>query len=259
MPDVTATDREKLDNAYRSQSRKSYDLTELLGSHVLLWEDSTEILDILEFCWEHISKPVGQWIHEEPDVYPHRHLVSFDKAAGRAEFRERVTEILRRYHVAFELGEDGRIRRIESLPLRSIIPERPRTGDKQLDRLIEQAIDSLRTPRDMQRALERVWDAWERLKTIEDTDKKRGISALLDKAADPRKSPKLRQILESEARELTRIGNDLMIRHTEANKETVDTAEQAEYLFHRCFAMIWLLLRVSGRLSSGPGMAAERQ
>jgi hypothetical protein len=38
-----------------------------------------------------------------------------------------------------------------------------------------------------------------------------------------------------------------MIRHTEVNKVAVEDSEHVDYLFHRLFALIRLILRKSGR------------
>jgi hypothetical protein len=93
--------------------------------------------------------------------------------------------------------------------------------------------------------LEKLWDAWERLKTIEPgADKKAQVNIILDKAAA---EPVLRERIETEARELNLIGNNLMIRHTEVGKPPVAESAQVDYLFHRMFAMIRLLLKSSGR------------
>ncbi len=94
-------------------------------------------------------------------------------------------------------------------------------------------------------ALERLWDAWERIKTIRDTDKKAGISALLDQAAGLN-SPRFREILESEAKELTDIGNSCRIRHSETNQESLSSSEHVDYLGYNMFAIIHLLVRQIG-------------
>ena len=94
-------------------------------------------------------------------------------------------------------------------------------------------------------SLEKLWDAWERLKTIEPgRDKKEGIAALLDDAAA---EPEFRSRLEREARELTDIGNTFMIRHSETDRVQIAEAEQVDYLFRKLFAMIRMLLTSSGR------------
>jgi hypothetical protein len=53
-----------------------------------------------------------------------------------------------------------------------------------------------------------------------------------------------RQRLEQEARELTDIGNNFMIRHHESGKIPIHSGEQVDYLFHRLFALIHLLFEI---------------
>jgi hypothetical protein len=94
-------------------------------------------------------------------------------------------------------------------------------------------------------SLERLWDAWERLKTLEPgKDKKAKVIALLDRAS---KEPTLRQLLEDEALVLTDVGNKFMIRHTEVGKVPVRQSRDVDYLFQRLFSLLQLLLRASGR------------
>jgi hypothetical protein len=90
-------------------------------------------------------------------------------------------------------------------------------------------------------AVDKLWDAWERLKSLEDSgNKKLSVGILLDKASS---EPNFRTVLEKEARELTDIGNQFQIRHSETNQTPIKSNEQVDYLFHRLFAMILLLLR----------------
>jgi hypothetical protein len=90
-------------------------------------------------------------------------------------------------------------------------------------------------------ALERLWDGWERLKSLADpSDKKKSIKIILDTTSA---EPSLRERLENEAIELTSIGNSHLIRHSEVNQVPVIDVDQVDYLFHRLFAMIQLVLR----------------
>ena len=94
-------------------------------------------------------------------------------------------------------------------------------------------------------SLEKLWDAWERLKTLEPgRDKRESAGRLLDKAAG---EPTLRAKIEEEAIALTNIGNTFMIRHTETDKIPITDSAHIDYLFHRMFSMIRLLLKTSGR------------
>ena len=99
-------------------------------------------------------------------------------------------------------------------------------------------------------ALEALWDAWERLKTLDGPDKKAQVAALLDATASP-SSPKLCDALEREAKELTRIGNDLQIRHSETDREPVSRTENIDYLFHRLFSLTTAILRTRQPCSRG--------
>jgi hypothetical protein len=87
-----------------------------------------------------------------------------------------------------------------------------------------------------QESLEKLWDAWERLKTVEQPgNKKVSASALLDRAAD---EPRLREVLEQGARALTDLGNHCTIRHGETDKVQLQRNEHVDYPFH------WLALRL---------------
>lgn len=115
------------------------------------------------------------------------------------------------------------------------------------DPLLDKMLSTARTkylhpdPQVRREALEKLWDVWERIKTIEPAkDKKASTKALLDKAA---REPNFRQLLEDEAVTLNRIGNSFMIRHTEINQTPIERHEQVDYLFQRLFAMIYLLLK----------------
>jgi hypothetical protein len=129
-----------------------------------------------------------------------------------------------------------------------------RTGDVELDRLLEAARSKfLSTDVTVRReSLEKLWDAWERLKTLEPgVDKKASVCALLDRAAT---EPEFRATMETEAYELTRIGNQFMIRHTETNKVPVQLSLHVDYLFHRLFGLIWLCLQARAGDAAGAGL-----
>ena len=124
-----------------------------------------------------------------------------------------------------------------------------RTGDAELDKLLESARQKFLAPSedDHRDALEKLWDAWERLKTVDVGDKKLGSQKMLDEAAGSNQ-PKFRDLLEREARSLTDAGNSLRIRHSETVQERLETSEHVDYLFHRMFALIHLILKTTGRV-----------
>lgn len=118
----------------------------------------------------------------------------------------------------------------------------PPSGDHTLDELLADACKKFKdaAPKSRAEGTEKLWDAWERLKSIEvPGDKRTSVTRLLDFCA---LEPKFRQLLEIEAKALTEIGNSFHIRHFETDKATIQTPEQNDYLFHRLFALIHLLL-----------------
>lgn len=167
---------------------------------------------------------------------------------GRAEFREEVNAVFSQNGLAFDLEENGQIVRLAPVVLRQALGVAVfTTGDAELDRLLEEARSKFLSPdpRLRQEALERIWDAFERLKTIEPgADKKASVEALLGRAIA---EPNLREKVNDDMTDLTWIGNRFMIRHTETDKIPVAESDHVDYLFHRMFAVIRLLLRATNR------------
>lgn len=205
--------------------------------------DTLLILDFIEFIYASVAKPIPGKHH---DFFSHHHL-TFDQQSGQEEFRATVNRIFSRNGVAFEMLSTGRIVRVlppvlgEDLK-RTIF----RTGDRTLDNMLEECRTKFsdRNPLVRREALERLWDGWERLKSLADPgDKKRSIKIILDATAA---EPSLRARMEEEATELTSIGNSHLIGHSEVNQVPVIDVDQVDYLFHRLFAMIQLVLRKKG-------------
>ena len=203
---------------------------------------TNQILDIIEFCWRHVAEPIEGRDHP---YFGHVHL-SFDRDSGRRDFREAVEDVFRRNGIAYRLTDSGRIER--TLPPEfdtAMSHSEFHTTDDELDRLLDTARAKFLDPRPEVRreALEALWDAWERLKTMWPGSHK-GVQAeaMLDKVAGTN-SPLFREALENEAMELTSIGNKLRIRHSETTQEILATNEHVDYLFQRLFSLIWMILR----------------
>lgn len=204
------------------------------------------VLDLLEFCYRAVAEPVQREFHK---FYSHYHL-EFRVDEGQKSFRREINRILARNGLAYELDSSGRVKRLGPEISRQQLLVVPlfQTGDKELDELLESARKKYLSP-DLEirrEALEKLWDAWERLKTIEiPGDKKASVKQLLDKTTS---EPMLRKVLEDEARSLTDIGNNFRIRHSEIGKVFLERSEDIDYLFHRMFALILLILRATNRL-----------
>ncbi|MGI8508580.1 MAG: hypothetical protein ACR2MQ_04580 [Gemmatimonadaceae bacterium] len=205
-----------------------------------------EVFDLLEFSYEVIAEPIPGQYHS---YMGHTHY-TYDQEKGRERFAADMNRIFERNGIAFEV-RDGEVSRLAPAPLHQALAlAQFSTGDTTLDVLLEDARRKFlhRDFKMRSESLEKIWDAWERLKTIEQAkDKKASVGAILDKAAIA--APAFRDRLEKEAKELTEIGNSFMIRHTEVGKVPITESGHVDYLFHRVFALIALLLRSSGRFS----------
>ena len=221
-----------------------------MDGYGVLWPSQVEdnnpldgqIFDLVEFSYEYIAEANDPWFHS---YMSHSHY-SYDQESGREKFSHDINRIFERNGVAFNLDQ-GEVIRIAPAVLHDSLDQALfRSGDTILDGILENARQKFlnRSLEVRRESLEKLWDAWERLKTLEPGDKKTSTKVLLDKA-----SPEMnfRNRLEQEALQLTDIGNKFMIRHTEIDKVPISDSAHIDYLFHRMFSMIWLLLKTSGR------------
>ena len=199
------------------------------------------VFDIIEFVYQHVSKPTSFSYHS---FFEHNHITGFDREAGKEEYRLQINQLFRRNRHPYELQQNGRVERIAPPILDPTLRHiRFHTGDSHLDDLLEAARSKFLDPDPVARkeSLEKLWDAWERIKTLRDpNNKQESIRKILDEVAP---ETNFRERLNAEANELNSIGNNFMIRHTEMNKTPIHNTEQIDYLFHRLFSLIWLILK----------------
>jgi hypothetical protein len=207
--------------------------------------DVATACDFLEFCYRYIALASRSSHHS---YYNHDHF-RFDVAAGQNNFRSDVNLLLQRNGIALRMTDRGLIERILNDPTGEAVRRAVfQTDDAGLDQLLEEARTKFMSPnpRARQEALERAWDAWERLKTVKDPDKKRGSALLLDACSV---EPLMREALEEEAKALTWIGNNFRIRHSETGKPEIVDAQHVDFVFQRMFAMLLLMLRKNNMLA----------
>ncbi|HYX17939.1 MAG TPA: hypothetical protein VE944_26980 [Nostoc sp.] len=200
---------------------------------------TSTILEFIEFCHEHMGKPVKFDYHA---YYTHNDL-SFDKQKGQREFRSLVNRLFQRNGIIFELQENGQVTRLAPPIVSDILNNAIfQTNDKELDSLLETARVKYLNPNLKIRleSLEKLWDAWERIKTLDyPSDKKKSIEMRLDQASS---DIEMRKVIDDDGKKLTEIGNKFMIRHTEVKTIPITSSAYVDYLFHRMFAIIYLLL-----------------
>ena len=215
-----------------------------------LWKNERapdgQVFDLIEYSWSVIALPSNLRWHD----YMRHFELSFDRDAGRQQLLAEVNLVLARGGTVFQMATSGRIER-HGMPelVAALNSLRPATGDATLDDLIEQARKGYlsRHPGDRATAIERLWDAFERLKTLDipgDGNKKQSVTALLAKIPDTA----VRSVVESEMTTLTNVGNEFMVRHFETGKHPVP-AEASDYIAGRILNLLMFLLQASGRLA----------
>ena len=201
------------------------------------------VMDMIQFCWKSVGKPEQFSYH---DFGSHSHL-KYNIDLGKEEFRQEINEIFQRSELAFELTVEGNIERVLPPEVAKIVHTRYRTTDDDLNEMLTTSCRNILSPNDSVRreALKTLWDAWERLKTINCANKKAAISELVDQISGSG-VPRFRRSLHAEARALTDIGNGFQIRHSETNQERLSIVEHIDYLWYRMFAFMHLILRMIG-------------
>lgn len=111
-----------------------------------------------------------------------------------------------------------------------------KTKDTELNKIIEDSKERFISG-DKQIAIEKLWDAFERLKTYFSTDKKTSSIQLVSIISENFDT----ELINDEFSKLTRIGNSYRIRHHETDKNEL-TEQHRNYFFFRMLSLIDLCL-----------------
>jgi hypothetical protein len=144
------------------------------------------------------------------------------------------------------MNDNGQVERLvenESL-IKTVERQVQAVKEKGLKDLIEDAISLYKDPNTdrIKDATEKLWDAFERLKTYHITmDKKSSAEKIVTDASSG--NANFEKMLNDEFGALTRIGNEYRIRHHETNKIEITDINHYEYFFNRCLSAISLILK----------------
>ncbi len=239
---VTATDEDSFFSLItREIPRLDHRRFEVPGPLPRTWD----ILDLIELAFSCVAMPTRK---QNAECYYECEYMEFSKSEGQIKFRELINDILSRERIAVELAESGLITRVGAPILSDIVRDIEfKTGDETLDSMLETAQTKFvnRDSAMHREALLELWQSWERLKSLKvPGDKKVSIRLLLDGVT----TGPIRERLETEANELTDIGNKFAIRHSEKDRHPLDDDSHVDYLFHRLFSLVYLILDATGRV-----------
>lgn len=203
--------------------------------------DKYAILDSIEFVYENLwDYKVGQY----HSYFKHAHLDLLNTRECRKSFKDEINQMFERNGVIFYLDTDGKVKRQLPIELDRLIQElKIHTADQRLNELIQQATEDIRKPelKDRTYALEKLWDAFERMKTFYSaSDKSYSANQVFQKAASA--TADFESILIEESFCLTNIGNKYQIRHFETNKKQITSLKHVDYLYYRMLSLISLCI-----------------
>jgi hypothetical protein len=203
--------------------------------------DTSITFDLIEFVYSHISDPIQKSYHS---YFQHHHYVFEDGHETQENFRNEINDIFSSNGIVFFLDENGEMKRIIPDEYEEIFDYEYLTEDDRLNDLIDDAINHFKKScsDDREIALEKLWDAFERLKTYNKEDNKKvSIEKLINLAASG--NEQMKQKLSTECKELTDIGNNFQIRHFETDKSEITDSTHVEYLFYRLLSFIHLIVK----------------
>jgi AbiJ N-terminal domain 3 len=92
-------------------------------------------------------------------------------------------------------------------------------------------------------AVEKLWDAFERLKTYYSPtlDKKKSVNKITENMSG--NIEPFKELFEKEFHELTRIGNNFRIRHHETTKVDIEDIRHYDYFYKRCLSLVTTAIR----------------
>ena len=205
--------------------------------------DQFALLDLIEFFAANVRDVVVGSFHS---YFGHHHLTCQNSRNVCAQFRDEINDIFRKTGLLYELNTDLQVERIvENSPLtpavESAIAAVKEAGAREL---LQEAILLHRSPypADIRDAVEKLWDAYERLKTYYTTMNKAKSAEKIVNDMAAGQAPYV-TLFDTEFRALTKIGNDYRIRHHETDKVEITDVRYYDYFFNRCLSLIALAIQ----------------
>lgn len=200
--------------------------------------DQYALFDLIEFIAQNIRDITSKNYHS----YYRHYDISFGTTNGSAsKFVEEINNIFDKTGLLYRLTTNLEIERIEETAVLSeeIVSNISAIKETGLKELLITAIQKHKSPylADQKDAVEKIWDALERLKTYYTTlDKKASVTQIVNDIASGQTS--YIDLFNLEFKALTDIGNNYRIRHHETNKIDITDIRHYDYFFNRCLSLI---------------------
>lgn len=205
--------------------------------------DQYAILDFIEYIFQNIKDFEEKRFHT---YFNHFHLHFLDSRNAANNFLYDINRLFSRTGLLYELKTNGEIERLieNNVTIQELKDLSKDLNDNGLKELINDAVSYYLKPgpKNIENAVEKIWDAFERLKTCyADLDKKKSSEKLIEDISENR--DEIKSIITKEFKELTDLGNSFRIRHHETSKIDFTSDNHREYFFNRCLALIVLAIK----------------
>ncbi len=159
-----------------------------------------------------------------------------EKYNATNDFAAQVNALFKLNSVAYKM-EYGQI--VSTFDMAIDKKDMSEIAEKGLKELLNEANNYYRAG-NKQIAVEKLWNAFERLKTYYSPtlalDKTASANKIIDDMSNS--NADFKNMYETEFRALTKIGNDFRIRHHETTKVDITDSRQYDYFYKRCLALI---------------------
>lgn len=158
----------------------------------------------------------------------------FAKYNKSTDFELQLNQLLELNKLPIRLKE-GRAENILSIPIKPEILEPIQEAG--LKELLQNA-SSYYEKGDVRVAVEKLWDALERLKTYYSPalNKRESVHKIIKDMSNNKNE--YERLFEKEFQQLTTIGNNFRIRHHEKNKINIEDDRYYEYFYKRCLSLV---------------------
>lgn len=187
------------------------------------------------------------WEYTVNRIFGANRNISYDNTRNSAsEFKSAINGIFEKTGLQYTLTDHGMVERVvdNGIQLNEIESTLIQIKEKGLKELLDDAILAYKTPHPSARqgAVEKIWDALERLKTYYTAlDKKNSADKIVSDMANGQAD--FINLFNAEFKALTDIGNNFRIRHHETSKIDITDSMHYDYFFNRCLALIALAVQ----------------
>ena len=205
--------------------------------------DQYALFDLIEFVAQNIRDIIKKDYHS---YLRHYHL-QFGTTNSIAEtFANEINSCFSKLGLLYQITGKFEIERIEETSVLSneIEAKINSVTEPGIKELLTVAIQKHKSPHpaDQRDAAEKIWDAFERLKSYyTHLNKKDSADKIINDMADSKAN--YVSLFEAEFKALTVIGNDYRIRHHETNKIDITDQRHYDYFFNRCLSLIALAIQ----------------